>query len=219
MAKYALELFEGIHRGSDVWVIASGPSAGYVEKEFFCNKITIGVNRVWTRFDTNYLVVKEQNVLQDAIDTGAIVFASRHHCGTLKYAVNTADGWFVPYDHMDNELERVDLDVIGTNKIVVSYSTITSAMHIAAYLGASNIIVVGHDCGTLNGKINFDEYPRPLNDSSGFYEDFMSKIEPASIAVRDRLEQVYGCRIYSLNPFLNLGLEGAVYEHSEGSVI
>jgi hypothetical protein len=31
-------------------------------------------------------------------------------------------------------------------------------MHLAAYMGAKNIILIGHDCGTLNGEPNFKDY-------------------------------------------------------------
>jgi hypothetical protein len=195
-------------------VIASGPSAGYVDPDFFEGKITIGVNRVWNRFKTTYLVVKESAVLQDAIRSGAQVIGSRYNCATLSGAESQAKGdWYV-FDHRNNGIEGVELDVIDpeSDEIVVSFSTITSAMHVAAYMGAQNILLVGHDCGTLDGKMNFSGYPENLMKSESFYRDFLSRIEPQSLQVRDRLKQVYGCNIYSLNPFLNFGLEGHHYE-------
>ena len=202
--------------GTDIWIIASGPSAGFIDPSFFDGKITIGVNRVWDHFVTDYLVVKESVVLQAAINSGSKVIASRHNCGVVRYQESRAKGPFYWFDHGDNGIEQVDLDVIGTDKIVVSYSTITSAMHLAAYMGAKNIILVGHDCGTIDGKLNLDGYPENLNKSEQFYREFLSKIEPQSLAVRARLRQVYGCNIYSLNPFLNLGMEDHCYE-STGS--
>ena len=39
--------------------------------------------------------------------------------------------------------------------LVVSHSTITSAMHLAAYMGAATVILAGHDCGALDGQLNF----------------------------------------------------------------
>lgn len=200
------------HSGQDVWVIASGPSTGFVGPEFFDNKITIGVNRIWSYFKTTYLVVKELVVLQEAIRSGSKVIASKHNCGNLGYPESRAKGEWYFFEHHENGLESVDLDVIGTDKIVVSYSTITSAMNLAAYMGAANVILVGHDCGSIDGMMNFDGYPDNLMKSESFYRDFLSKIEPQSLAVRDRLQVIYGCNIYSLNPFLNFGLEGHDYE-------
>lgn len=212
MARVTIEELAGQHFGQDVWVVAAGPSAGFVEPGFFDNKITIGVNRVWTRFKTDYLVVKEANVLQQAIDAGSKVVASKHHCGSLDYQINKARGDFYYFDHQHNELEDVDLEIIGTDKLVVSFSTITSAIHLAAYMGAANIIIVGHDCGSIDGKLNFDGYPINLMQDLEFYKDFLSRIERQTLMVRDRLVEVYGCRIHSLNPWINFNLEDHSYE-------
>lgn len=216
MARISTTKLMGIHAGQDIWVIASGPSAGFVDPGFFDGKITIGVNRVWTKFETDYLVVKEGAVLQAAIAAGAKVVASKHNCGTIAYAENRAKTNGVDYyvfEHADNQVEQPDLSVIGTDKIVVSFSTITSAMHLAAYMGAANILLVGHDCGTIDGKTNFDGYPDNLMRSEKFYRDFLSRIEPQTRMVRDQLMAVYNCRVYSLNPWINLGLE----DHDYGS--
>lgn len=214
MARKSAILLKDIHAGQDIWVIASGPSAGFIDPGFFDGKITIGVNRVWTKFETNYLVIKEGAVLQAAIAAGAKVVASEHNCGNLDYAANRAKTNGVDYytfEHAENHVEDPDLDVIGTDKIVVSFSTITSAMHLAAYMGAANILLVGHDCGPIDGKINFDGYPDNLMRSEEFYKNFLSRIEPQTRVVKARLMEVYGCRVYSLNPWINLGLEDHNY--------
>jgi hypothetical protein len=79
-------------------------------------------------------------------------------------------------------------------------------------MGAANIILVGHDCGSIDGKVNFDGYPDNLMKSESFYRDFLSRIERQTLMVRDRLVEVYGCRVCSLNPWVNLGLEDHKYE-------
>jgi hypothetical protein len=214
MARLPTTQLKGIYGGADIWVIASGPSAGFVDPGFFDGRITIGVNRVWTRFTTRYLVIKEQSVLPAALDAGPIVIASHHHCGNLNYVVNKAKTngrSYYFFEHANNEVEQPDLSVIGTDKIIVSFSTITSAMHLAAYMGAANILLVGHDCGSIDGKINFDEYPENLMKSEDFYRDFLSRIEPQTRMVKAKLMEVYGCRVYSLNPWINFGLEDHDY--------
>ena len=100
--------------------------------------------------------------------------------------------------------------MVGTDKIVVSYSTITSAIHIAAYMGAANIIVVGHDCGKLDGELNTRLSESPMGTK--FYSDFVGQIETSTIQLRTRIKEVYGCNLYSLNPFVNFGIEGHKYE-------
>jgi len=207
---------KNIHEGHDIYVVASGASAGFIDPTFFNNKIAIGVNEVYKNFyNLDYVVRKDAVHLQAAIaaayNFGFKLITSAHNCGTLKYAKN--EGADYVFEHLDNNLEKIDLSVVGTDKIVVSYSTITSAIHIAAYMGAANIILIGHDCGTLDGKANITGYAESPRGAQ-FYREFLAVIEPQTIALRDRLKEVYGCNIYSLNPFLNFGLEGHEYARS-----
>lgn len=203
-----------IHAGHDIYVVASGASADFIDQSFFDNKIAIGVNEVWKRFhNLDYVVRKESRLMDEAISAsrqfGFKTIASAHNCGTLKYVKN--DGADYVFEHLDNALEIIDLSVIGTDKIVVSYSTITSAIHVAAYMGAANIILVGHDCGTLDGKTNIAGYAESIAGAQ-FYRKFLTVIEPQTLALRAKLKEVYGCNLYSLNPFVNFGLEGHEYE-------
>ena len=205
---------KNIHEGYNIYVVASGASAGYIDQSFFDNKIAIGVNEVWKRFyNLDYVVRKESRRMDEAISAsrqfGFKTIASAHNCGTLKYAKN--EGADYVFEHLDNALEIIDLSVIGTDKIVVSYSTITSAIHVAAYMGAANIILVGHDCGTLDGKTNIAGYAESIAGAR-FYREFLTVIEPQTLALRAKLKEVYGCNLYSLNPFVNFGLEGHEYE-------
>ena len=204
---------KNIHEGHDIYVVASGASAGFIEPSFFDNKLAIGVNQVWRRFpNLDYIVRKDSNTMESArlakkmLDFKLIV--SEHNCGTLKYEKNSDADYY--FEHLDNKLEKIDLSVIGTDKIVVSYSTITRAIHIAAYMGAANIILVGHDCGMLDGKANFPGYPEPPTGKP-FYDQFIGMIEPATLALRAKIQAFYDCNIYSLNPFINFGLEGHIY--------
>ena len=205
---------KNIHEGYDIYVVASGASADFIDQSFFDNKIAIGVNEVWKRFyNLDYVVRKESRRMDEAISAsrqfGFKTIASAHNCGTLKYAKN--EGADYVFEHLDNALEIIDLSVIGTDKIVVSYSTITSAIHVAAYMGAANIILVGHDCGTLDGKTNIAGYAESIAGAR-FYREFLTVIEPQTLALRAKLKEVYGCNLYSLNPFVNFGLEGHEYE-------
>jgi len=204
---------KNIHEGYDIYIVAAGASAGYIDPSFFDNKITIGVNQVYKRFPNVDYVVRKEAVWNDAALEAAKSFGfklitSKHSCGTLSYPKNEGADYI--FEHPDNKLKAIDLSVVGTDKIVVSYSTITSAIHIAAYMGAANIIIVGHDCGLLDGATNFPGYNAPIASMS-FYRNFLTEIEPQTLALRDRLKEVHGCNVYSLNPFINFGLEGHEY--------
>ena len=216
MTERAIGDLRNAHEGHDIYIVASGPTAGFIDPAFFDNKIAIGVNEVWHTFrNLDYLVRKEARNSQAAYASGVPMIVSRHNCGNTSYALNRFEGErdYYVFDHLDNGLQDIDLSIISLtgDLIVVSYSTITSAIHIAAVMGAANIILVGADCGTLDGKVNITGYP-PSILGDEFYRTFITQIEPQTAAVRDRIKEVYGCNLYSLNPFLNLGLEGHKYE-------
>jgi len=197
----------GKYRGADIWIVAAGPTMDHVDPAFFANKITIGVNQVFVRFATDWLVRKETQLLDKAQESGIPLIASRYNCGSHRLGLNPpAD--FV-FDHVDNGLTEIDLSVIepGSGKIVVSYSTITSAMHVAAVMGAANIILCGHDCGTLDGRTRMSGYNDPI-DGEAFYRKWLGEIAPQTMAVRKKLSEVFDCRVYSLNPFVGLRMEG-----------
>jgi carbonic anhydrase len=105
-------------------------------------------------------------------------------------------------------LKEVDLSVIreDSRMIVVSYSTITSAMHVAAVMGAANIILCGHDCGTLNGNSRFSGYNEALMGDRR-YRDWLKEILPQTMAVRKRIRAVFGCNVYTLSPFIGIDPE------------
>jgi len=108
-----------------------------------------------------------------------------------------------------------EIEQLSEHEIVVSKSTATSLMHIAAYLGAKNIILCGHDCGTLDGDLYYDNYLEEDWVSSGNWSGittWMHSLEYESQVVRAFLKQRYNCNIHSLNPFLNLSLESHNYE-------
>lgn len=209
---------KGSLQGHDVYVIASGPSAGYVDPTFFDNKWSIGVNEVWRRFKPDFLLRKEAARAREFADAaramGAISVISRYDCGMYSRKLNPDVCDYV-FDHPDNAKDgNIDLSPVDdaeSGRLVVSWSTITSAIHLAAYMGASNIVLVGHDCGRLDGGTNFTGYPPSLGGAE-FYRRWLPAIEPQTIALRATLQEVYGCRVYSLNPFLNFGLEGHHYE-------
>ena len=92
------------------------------------------------------------------------------------------------------------------DQLVNSHSSITSGMHLAAYLGAKTVVMVGHDCALIDGKMHFDGYrlyPDP-NTTVAWLQEF----EHQSIAIKAELAKRYGCRVYGLLPFINAHMEG-----------
>ncbi|MCP4887261.1 MAG: hypothetical protein GY904_11695 [Planctomycetaceae bacterium] len=209
--------FKDIHAGSDVWVIASGPSMNFVDPSFFTNKISVGVNRVNSKFDCDYIVAKDGRGFDELVKhrKRAKFILSKWESGNPGGKLNQIpnDHWI--FDHPAKPNEKPDISVIGSEQIVVSHSTITSALHIAAFMGAENIIMCGHDCGAINGHNSMFDYYQEIAPQQGTdlaYFRWLSRIEDHTIQVRESLKSVYGVSIHSLNPFVNFNLEGNQFE-------
>ena len=212
----ALSDYSNIHKGEDIYVIASGATLGYIDKSFFDNKITVGVNQVYKFVDTKYLVRKETKFAKDVFQEAkkeTIHFISKGNCGSP----GTTNQQFrakniIVFDHNPNR--STIPDTLPQSGLVVSHSTITSAIHLAAVMGAKNIILVGHDCGTLDGEPNVKNYHTDKSRSQGSvqgYKGWLKTIEKDTIKLRGILKKMYNVNIYSLNPFVNIGLENHSY--------
>ena len=206
------------HRGEDIWVIASGASMDFVNPDFFTNKTTVGVNKVNRRFDCDYIVAKDTICFDELLKfrKKAKIVLSRYDCGDTGKSLNEVEHTHWVFDHLNNPINQApDLTVVGSDQLVVSYSTITSAIHLAAYLGAHNIIVCGHDCGAINGAVNFKDYNNKADVDQDFdikYYHWLSKIEQQTIKVIEQLRESYEISVHSLNPFLSFNLDGNTFE-------
>ena len=215
MKKTITEL-KGAHAAADIWIIAAGPSLNHIHPSFFDNKITIGVNRVCKFFKCDYVVAKDGRGFKEIIsstDNDSKLILSKHESGNPHQNLNTVEGEHYIFDHPAKPGEKPDISCIAENsdQIVVSYSTITSAIHIAAYMGAKNIILCGHDCGTIDDNLYTNGYLEKDWKSAGNWSGigtFLSKAENESVSVKEYLKERYSVNIYSINPFLNLSLEG-----------
>lgn len=220
-----MNALRGRHAGDDVWVIGSGASLDFLDPAFFRDRITIGVNLVSLAYvETRYTVTKYHDVARRVAlaRPASTVVVSRHLHGNLDE--RTADdlpAGVVVFDHAHNRGEefRAATDwPAGEDELVVSWSTITSAMHLAAHLGAANVILAGHDVGALGGRTHVTGYPEPVNHGQWApYPDeraWLARIEQDSIDVRSELRRRYGCRVLSLSPFLTPNLDGIAYERA-----
>lgn len=220
MLKSIKEL-KDIHRDEDIYVVAAGASLDFIDESFFDGKIVIGINQVYKKLRCDYLIRKEIKFIKPSLATGAKVIISEYDSGNIyrgDEALNTnkiQHENLYYFEHLENEHNKVDTSVIGTDKLVVSYSTITSAIHLAAYMGAYNIYIVGHDCGSINGKLTFKGYYDSINDTPWQnweqYKAWLKVIESQTIAVRNKLKEVYECNIVSINPFVSLNLENNLF--------
>lgn len=212
--------FKNKHKGQDIYVIGSGPSCNFIDPSFFDNKITIGTNQTFRKYDTTYIVRKEHSLLQETIDNyKGIIFVSLGDCGTVSKKLNTDKYTGLDrvcmYAHFQNNL-TIDLKAFDhLGHLCVSHSTITTSIHLAYHLGAKNILLVGVDHGTLDGKHTFDNYYKDIKESPWAnwdqYKSWLRGIDNDTLKIKAKLSSL-GVNIYSINPFINFSLEGHKYE-------
>tara|TARA_R110000782_G_scaffold71803_6_gene143860 strand:+ start:45 stop:776 length:732 start_codon:yes stop_codon:yes gene_type:complete len=215
------------HLGKDIWIVLAGSSMNYVSNSFFENKIVLGTNQVYKHFPCTYIVMKDcmerpryTRSIQELKEKSIPLIFSEYYKGSSSKEKNTPDyenSYVFSHNTRTTSIEK-EIEDLSDDNIVVSKSTVTSLIHIAAYMGAKNIILCGHDCGTLDGDLYYEGYMEDDWISSANWSGistWMSTIERESQSVRKYLMKKYNCNIHSLNPFLNLGLENHDFVKTE----
>lgn len=206
--------FHKKHLHQDIYVLGSGATLDYIDPEFFWDRIIVATNSVADRL---------------ALYQNATVYTHSHYHkqDTAELRVKYPFHWFFcpegdrgyagqPSYDADNVVfykhqpTRYDFDpdtAWHDEGLIVGSSSLHGSMHLAAYMGASNIILAGADCGILDGKANHGTYQSGdlvVNDQL----EWLRRWDRHLIAVKRKLVQKYGVRVYSLNPFVNMNLEG-----------
>jgi len=204
------------HKGLDLYVAGSGPSLGYIGNSFMKDKTVICVNHAIDHVvgAELYVVSKEpgEQLQRKAKERRATLVMCEYH-SALRSRKNKV---IFPENTVLFKPER------GSEKypfkqphsLTVSASTITTAMHLAAYMGAKTIVLIGHDCGTLDDEVHVTNYDKssavtPIEH----YDEWMhlNKVEQQTLKMKKVLEKRWGIEVYSINPFINFRLEGHRY--------
>ena len=204
--------FKDKHKGTDIWVIGSGPSLEYINPSFFDDKITIGLNSVVERLPKiKYSCVHHFAGLEPSIKAGVPTITrtfewwGENHkrqmiedWGRGRPLIREAQNLFV-YNHLCVIKDGWGAMTPPDGMIAVYHNATTPGMSFAEYLGAKNIILCGIDCGNIDGQENIKGYYKSLAPYAA-YEEEISRMA--------NILRIKGIGVYSLNPFINLGLEG-----------
>jgi hypothetical protein len=195
---------ENIILGQDAYVVGGGKSLDFYPDGFFDGRFVLAVNQASRLVPADYIVRKEFSGQSDVP-----VIASECVAGIANGSPNKADYIF---EHNHNTLSEIDENGLHPHgeKIIVSWSTITSAIHLAAYMGARTIFLVGHDCATVNGEQVADGYYDGVQrfTAEQDYSEWLALIAPQTALVRDYIQDEYNVSTISLSPFIGLSHEG-----------
>jgi hypothetical protein len=194
-------------------VFGSGSTLNFINPEFFEGKLTISTNFAAISFGvTPHFVFTNHHSWVDSMAAEMLhttFVVNRYetpepyeYAGGLPNVVisnpknvHNSFGSFDPYGR--DKPERPDQLVFGS-------TSTHGAMHLAALMGAVDIVLVGVDCGVVDSVVNITDYPDPTQRSFGVWNDHL-------VLMRNWLRDTYGARVYSLNPFVNLHLEGHTF--------
>ena len=204
------------HKGEDIYVLGSGPSLTYIDPLFFRNKIVVATNGVADRLKL--------------YDSSARVYTHSHYHEELHALADKYPGYYgyyiapegdqghagepnprhpkvIYYPHPATSYDFVVEKAVHPDGLIVGSTSMHGAMHLAAHMGAANIIMVGADCGMIDGESNHEGY---ISGNLKTYDAnfWMARWEQNLLQVKAYLCDRYEVNIYSLNPFLNMNLEG-----------
>jgi hypothetical protein len=196
---------------SDIYILGSGPSVNFIDPSFFHGKEVIAVNSAADRMGIYGMA--------------SVTVHTHYHDEGLKLARKYPDRmvWMpngdrgldgqpstllhntVYYPHFPTSMDFIPRAKPGG--LIVGSTSTHGAMHLACKMGARNVILVGIDCGRIDGKVNVDGYSS--GDLTVTDTDlWLARWEQHLRLVKAWLQDQCDVNIYSLNPFLNLNMEG-----------
>ena len=197
--------------GETVWVVGSGRTLGFISPRFFDDKVTVCVNfagivhglRRFTSVsnhhdDAQAIAVAKPGLTVVTTETEQV--PSKDSTGVQATASNIVKvpsidqpyGAFTAAEHWPDD----------PNLFAVGPTSLHLALRWAWYIGAAHIVLVGVDCGEIDGQARVEDYP-PGHLHFELWERTLREIA-------DRLRED-GIGVHSLNPWVSLALEGHTF--------
>lgn len=218
MAAKSIRALKGQHAGATIVVVASGRSVDFLPPAIFQHQIIVAVNEMFRHVPSSFVLMHHTEHAQEAIDAGC-------HLVTSDRAYDMPPRWGQPpafrgdysvyrtagYEmSLTPTIDVARLETRQDDELVVSACTTAEAIQFAAHLGASVIVLCGVDGGSLDGHLNINGY----NGGGSTNPQHCRLTEPILLAVATHL-RARGVAVVSLNPFINFGLEGHIYQRPQ----
>ena len=198
--------------GSTIYVLGSGATVDHIPVKFFHDKLVVAVNNVGWRLNLPaYFTVTHYH--RDAVNNAN----ARPDLPVIAPVADLGAGGPEAYS---GPMPQPNIYYFPTNPqrfgafdaatdwptephhLVAGPTSLHMAMHFAQYLGAAHIVLVGADCGVIDGAQNFTGYLRGDNPM----EVWQRTLGGVAAQLRER-----GTSVHSLNPWTGLWLEGHTY--------
>ena len=205
------------HFGQMVWVVASDATLDYFPENFWERRCVITINE--PHVPSWYCVSKNDagdQYLQDRIDahpkTQFVV--SQHRYGNINHQRTNLQRAIV-FPHRQNRVSLFDPahDIPKDREmLLVSFSTLGSALHLAAYMGAHTCFVVGASGGEFGGKVYVGDYSQHATSSVA------AQTSRQTQGICDELQRRYGTYFVTVLPWANMRLGGVTFTSEYGRI-
>ena len=212
--------FADIHKGETVWVLGSGASLQRIAPRLLAGQTVVATNFAGTTAGLEWFYsVAHHHSDADRIarlrpDLLVLTPSVEQLPPEDRSPQRASEPNVVFVPTTDQHYERFDPQAhwpTDVDRLVVGPTSLHMAMHLAAYMGAADIILVGADCGAFDHASRIAGYPDP--DGHLHYGLWTRSLEAMAGKLRD-----LGVGVHSLNPWVTPRLEGHRYE-TEGLTI
>ena len=205
-----LEDLASAHYGETIWVLGSGPSLNFLSPSFFEDKTTVSANLSahTLGFVPDYVFSHYHRWAREMPAVIQRVTLKRDTSSQQEWVGDVPDGVVLVeqdnYNPPGSSWNPLTTHPPKPYSLAYGSSSLHGSMHLAAWLGAKHIVMVGADCGTLDGEHRVAGYP-DTDKLWGLYNEHHA-------LMKAWLQREYDVTVYSLNPFINFNLEGHTFK-------
>jgi hypothetical protein len=189
--------FKGLYSGQTIWVVGSGPSLETVPPEFFDDKIVVSLNLSAFLYGIKDFIVcsnysRHEPIIGNFCEQHPQYFVITPDCNVCHHyspATHPTLGRNVTYRPHYPVWKPAEHWPTNPDVLVTGGNSSGTGLHLAAYLGASEIRMVGVDMAVVNGKAAFTKYV-----GQGQQPAFDGAFNQMRI-VANRVRQDFGCEI------------------------
>ena len=203
--------FENMHRGETVWVLGSGKTLDFVDRSFFNDKIVVATNHSWQgKADHAYVCSNHWATEWPGL---LVVTETEEVPDEDKYPVRPDGENVIVVPSIKQKYAAFDpeRDWPERGRFVVGPTSLHLSMHWAVWLGAAHIVLVGADCGVIDGENNRDGHYEPVN-AGAVASHAHHRLWQVTLEGMARKIRSMGVSVHSLNPWVTFGLEGHRWE-------
>ena len=191
------------HKGSDIYVVGTGPTSRLIPKSFFKGRITIGLNQAYKLIEPMYSITVHPELefeYRDLVKYGKVkptVGLVKHKVPTLlplddasRYVFHTSNAW--------KEFIGLKPDTLFIGKGIQ-----LTAIDLACRMGARSVILVGVDLGSVAGDHHGHDQHVQFHGltASEVYREYRLWTYKARKLAREKA----GVSVLSLSPLLGCG--------------